>query len=843
VWCTKIDDYLLVRSVVVIDAEKPDYLNTPASDGRPSYHYASKDTGTPLVSIITPYYNAGPVFLETVRCVERMSYPHWEWIIVDDGSTSAESVAQLEEVAAAERRIQVITQENRGPSVARNRAVAAARGQYLLQLDADDMVEPTFVEKSLWVMEIQRQFAACSAYNVTFGVRPLLWDHGFGAYGKNLTHENFVTSQAMIRRDAFLEAGGYDESIMKGHEDWDFWLNLAEAGLWGYTIPEYLTWYRTSEGSRVQETFGDAERHKAFHAWLLKKHDRLRTHFPRPEFQSGIDNPFEEVKTEAPISNPLVKPTGTKRILLLVPWLALGGADKFNLDLVRMLSQRGYEFTIVATKNADHSWLHEFAHITPDIFTLPNFLQYADYPRFLSYLIESRQIDAVLVANSEIGYGMVPFLRNYHPHLSILDYTHVEEEHWKNGGYPWMSVRLGSQLDLRVTCTHHLKDWMVRRGADPDGIAVVHANIDPNEWDPSLYDTAGTRERLGIDPASAMVLYVGRVVDQKRPLVWAEILRRLARTRNDFTAFVVGDGALLPELKSYVQKHRLQPHVKFLGPLPNKDVRELMAAADILLLPSKYEGLALVLYEALAMETVPVATAYGGHPELLTLDCAFAIPASGSEIDEYTEAMDSLVSDRDRLRSMAAAGRERVVRHFNLEQMANGMERALSRAAQIAANRPGSPDTGLALYSASLTLECERLNVLGDKLWYDLYVRDNAAGAKVMQIRSVSDLVRLVRSGMLPIGTRRYEIYKKLRRSLLRRGNYIDEYAVTVQTSNTDTPAPVVLPVEKRSTAGMAAVTSDDSPEAAVLDSHVERLTAASERATGFEGGRTSSIH
>ncbi len=48
-----------------------------------------------------------------------------------------------------------------------------------------------------------------------------------------------------------------------------------------------------------------------------------------------------------------------------------------------------------------------------------------------------------------------------------------------------------------------------------------------------------------------------------------------------------------------------------------------MAASDILLLPSKYEGLALVLYEAMAMRTVPVATAYGGHPELVTPECGY----------------------------------------------------------------------------------------------------------------------------------------------------------------------------------------------------------------------------
>ena len=75
----------------------------------------------------------------------------------------------------------------------------------------------------------------------------------------------------------------------------------------------------------------------------------------------------------------------------------------------------------MASRVAKDPGLHQFAQFTPDIFVLPNFLQYADYPRFLSYLIESRQMEAVLIGGSELGYGLVP-LRAYHPKLPIVDY-------------------------------------------------------------------------------------------------------------------------------------------------------------------------------------------------------------------------------------------------------------------------------------------------------------------------------------------------------------------------------------------------------------------------------------
>ena len=108
----------------MINPANPDYQNTPASASRPAYRYFPLCEGMPLVSIITPYYNAGPVFLETVHCVQRMSYPHWEWVIVDDGSTKPESLEQLQMVAGSDQRVEVISESNQGPSAARNQAVA-----------------------------------------------------------------------------------------------------------------------------------------------------------------------------------------------------------------------------------------------------------------------------------------------------------------------------------------------------------------------------------------------------------------------------------------------------------------------------------------------------------------------------------------------------------------------------------------------------------------------------------------------------------------------------------------------------------------------------------------------
>jgi glycosyltransferase involved in cell wall biosynthesis len=733
----------------VIDVKHPDYTNAPASDTRPVYSYQPREEAAPSLSIITPYYNTGPVFLETARAIARMSFTHWEWLIVDDGSTQAESLAQLARVAAAEPRIRVIRQANGGPAVARNRAAREARGRYLLQVDSDDLMEPTFAEKAIWFLETQPQFAACNSYNVTFGSKNFLWPHGFQEYEKNIDN-NHMTMQAVIRKEDYFRAGGYDESIDCLHEDWDFWLNLAEIGLWGFSLPEYLTWYRTQEKSRRVEIETDKAKAQAFHDWLRRKHSGLAKRFPHPRWESNMDVAHAKVSDQILVMNPLLKPEGKKRILLLAPWLEMGGADKFNLDLIRLLSQRGYEFTLATTLEADDSWKSLFTAVTPDVFCLSRFLNRPDYPRFIDYLIESRQIDAVLISNCELAYLLLPYLRAHHPDLPLLDYNHLEEEQWKAGGYPAMSVRAGRHIDLNVTCTDHLKQWMVARGADPDRIEVVHCNVDTKEWSPEGHDALAIRQRLGISADLPLILFVGRIIEQKRPLVFAKIIQELAAQEPRFLALVVGTGPDIGALKAFVSRHKLEQHIRFMGALPNSEVRQLMAAGDILLLPSEREGLALVLYEAMAMQMVPVAAAVGGHAELVTPACGYLIPHGETEVAAYTAALLDLLRHPEQRKQMGQQARQRVVEHFDIQQFIEGMENVLTRTCQLAKRCPAKHvDLELAGYTAHMAVEYTRIQEVADALWSQ---REKYAWSH-----------RPLKRRILPFGSRRHEAYKRVR--------------------------------------------------------------------------------
>ena len=87
-------------------------------------------------------------------------------------------------------------------------------------------------------------------------------------------------------------------------------------------------------------------------------------------------------------------------------------------------------------------------------------------------------MDAVLIGGSELGYGLVPFLRTFHPKLALVDLLHEEDVTKENNGFAVLSIELRSQLDLTLTPYSHLKEWMISQGAPPDQVAVLPADVD-----------------------------------------------------------------------------------------------------------------------------------------------------------------------------------------------------------------------------------------------------------------------------------------------------------------------------------------------------------------------------
>ena len=714
----------------MIDPQKANYRAEPGcDDALPSSYSASQ--ADPQVTIVTPYFNARPEeFEQTARCVMSQSLAHFEWLIINDGSTDPESLETLNRWRTADPRVRVIDMvANAGPSAARNRGYAEARCEYIFQLDADDLIEPTTIEKCLWHANTHPDAHFVNTWEVGFGASEYLWRRGFHESHRFLEQCLVGAHMVLVRKETHAAVGGYDESIRGGMEDWEFWLRCADHGYWGATLPEFLSWYRRRENhAEAWENWDGGERQQTFREGLRRKYASLHNE-GMPRLKPRGAPRLGELPNKTPLWNTLDK--ARRRLVMIVPWMRMGGADKFNLDLVEQLTSRGWEVTIISTLAGCDSWMPEFARFTSDIFSLPSFCHPADYPLAIRYLIESRQADVVMTTNSDAGYQFLPYLRTVCPSAAYVDYNHMEEMYWHDGGHPRTGAAMSSQLDLCITASQHVREWMIQRGAEADRVEVATINVEPNTWKPDPTTRAAVRERLGIDPDVPVILYAGRICDQKQPDVFAlsmqELATRTAFAGREFVCLVAGDGELRANLEADLARFDLCKHVRMLGEVSSEEMVELMAASDIFFLPSRWEGIALVFYEAMASGVVVVGADVGGQAELVTPDCGVLLPKAepGRERDDepgpYAEALLELICDRERRVAMASAARERISESFTIGQMGDRMIGLLERAIELHTDAPrDSLPTTFAHESAIRAVDLIRMCNHSDRLWRDL---------------------------------------------------------------------------------------------------------------------------
>lgn len=627
-----------------------------------------------------------------------------------------------------------------------NRQVLAATTPYVMLASTQATLHPTLLEKCLWFLWTHPRYAFINAHEHRTnpdGSTSLSTRAFFDADCVIKSHE--LGLHAMARRDALLELSPLDESLDGAASVWDFWLRAAERDRWGSTIAEVL----------IHRPWGQ-EHGDASQATILQHTPLARAKYPRsvagrtPVIEPRWPKPFDPVRTDLPASWTIGKPrssqryapsasTRAPRLLLLAPWLRMGGADKFNLDLCRLLKNRGWELTIACTAPSKDEWADLFEETTRDIFRPHLFLHWADYPPLLRSLIHTRQPDVVLTSNSELAYHLVPYFRALHPEPLYVDYVHMEEQEWKSGGHARHSVGMHDQLDLSLVTSDHLKTWMTDRGAIPSRIAVCPIGVDHRLWkqDPSVRDRV--RRELGIGPDEHVILHAGRICPQKQPPVLARTLELLHQRGTQFIALIAGDGEDRPWLQRHLAAHGLTDRVRMLGDVPSDRVRDLMLASDLFFLPSRWEGVALVLYEAMAAGTVFVGADVGGQREVATPETSVLLPTSPldpmSEADSYAQAIARLFNDPPARRAMAGAARSRIEEHYTYDALLDRFLASIESARRFQESAPRQRlSPSLAHELAVRAIEMIRLEWHEGHLWKERdHWKQAATGATVVE--------------------------------------------------------------------------------------------------------------
>ncbi|SBW10945.1 hypothetical protein KL86DPRO_70102 [uncultured delta proteobacterium] len=206
------------------------------------------------VSIIIPCYNDGKYLPEAVASAKAQTYPDIEIIIVDDHSTDTETQKVLQRAAGGNVVVVKTPEGKKGLPAARNTGISVAGGDYILPLDADDTIYPTYVEKTLAVLEGNPDVAVCGSGVRFFGLRHNDWQQPeYSATGLVLEEFKLVCT-ALYRRRDWERVGGYDESLTLGKEDMVFWLDMLQDGRRIVILPEVLFFYRIKPNSMTAAT-------------------------------------------------------------------------------------------------------------------------------------------------------------------------------------------------------------------------------------------------------------------------------------------------------------------------------------------------------------------------------------------------------------------------------------------------------------------------------------------------------------------------------------------------------------------------------------------------------------
>jgi hypothetical protein len=210
----------------------------------------------PLVTGIIPYYRASAFVGEAVDSLLAQTHDRVEVLIVNDGSFEPED-SVLEELAV-DPRVTVVTQSNLGESTARNFGAVLARGEYLVMLDSDNILEPRFVERALaaYARDPELPYVSCWLRMVDEAGVPLEPGHGYAALGNGVDSDDQRNwdgdTLAMLPRRLFTELGycyGPEGSM---HSDWELYRWLRQERRFGLVLPECLARYRVRPRSLLR---------------------------------------------------------------------------------------------------------------------------------------------------------------------------------------------------------------------------------------------------------------------------------------------------------------------------------------------------------------------------------------------------------------------------------------------------------------------------------------------------------------------------------------------------------------------------------------------------------------
>lgn len=372
-------------------------------------------------------------------------------------------------------------------------------------------------------------------------------------------------------------------------------------------------------------------------------------------------------------------------ILYLAPWIDYGGSDTNTLDWFRWIDRSRFAASLITSQPSSNRRLWEAVPFADEVWALPELMEGKHFPQFIAEFIVSRKIEVIHIMNSRIAFDLLPDFRALKHRPKIVVQLHVEEP-TRDGYVRYVTTRYGNLVDAYSVSSAHVGDAVVRYGVPRERVAVIPTGIDTE-----LFSRGRVPPRQGLREGVVHLLFVARLVAQKDPLLMVEVARELDDRGLAFCIHVIGGGDLEGEVRRRVADYGLKDRVVFEP--PTHELRPWYAAADLLLMTSVFEGVPVIVYEALSMELPVIAPALPGIVELMG-DEGGVLVGRRDRAADYADALEPLIQSHTLRGEVGHDGRELVKRRFSVQDMAAHHTELYDRL--LVEQEPRAPDWGVA---------------------------------------------------------------------------------------------------------------------------------------------------
>jgi GT2 family glycosyltransferase/glycosyltransferase involved in cell wall biosynthesis len=592
----------------------------------------------PDVSVIIPCYNQSEYLPDAIRSLDQQYYKNIECIIVNDGSGDS-TIEIANSLISKYKNLNLIllNKQNGGLADARNFGIQAAKGKYILPLDADDTINPNFIIKCMAHLLADPNASIAYTDTIRFGevnntYQTAEWDT------ERLKYQNILNYCSLYKKDVWLKNRGYNRNMIYGYEDWDFWIGAAKNNFKGIHIPEYLFHYRIRIGSMLAKA---VEKDEILKARIRLNHTSI---YPADEVESAkkilkkyllnLSSKKEEI---------LLKGINTekKKILFVVhnfPPYWYAGVENYAYQLAKQFIENNNDVSVVyPVHNAEMKTpqlmekLFDSIHIYEIHHKLSSLEAEINDENIYSIFNEilKEKFDVVHFHHTKgLPYTIIKAAKNsgaktavtLHDFWLICPRYHLFDENKRElCSGPDSAKKCSQCLYSNNSNSDYEKFIEHRQNSIREIFDYIDIKIAPSKFVANKYKEYGYDDiivsHLGFESIicekkkSSQIRfgYIGSISPVKNVLFLAE---SFSKTKGDAEFSFYGNG-MTTEISSLLEIIKKDNRMKYKGDYKPSDLPDILSGIDIAVIPSIVETFSFTVREAISAG-VPVLASNGG---------------------------------------------------------------------------------------------------------------------------------------------------------------------------------------------------------------------------------------